>query len=86
MVIRKKLLVKNKLGLHARPASLFVQAANKFDSTVNVEKDGEVVSGKSIMGILTLAVEYGNEIYIEVEGDDAEEAINSLEQVVSDEG
>ena len=81
--IRKKIIVKNKLGLHARPAALFVQAANKFDSRIIVEKDNERVNGKSIMGILTLGVERGSSIIIEAEGQDAQMAISELERLVS---
>jgi len=75
--------VKNKLGLHARPAALFVQAANKFDSRITVEKDNDKVNGKSIMGILTLGAERGSLIIIEAEGRDAEMAILELERLVS---
>jgi len=84
--IRKKIIVQNKLGLHARPAALFVQAANKFDSHIIVEKDSERVNGKSIMGILTLGAERGSCIIIEAEGQDAETAVSELERlVISDE-
>ena len=81
--LRKKIVVKNKLGLHARPAALFVQMANKFDSRITVEKDNEKVNGKSIMGILTLGVERGSFIIIEAEGQDAQTAISELERLVS---
>ena len=81
--VRKKIVVKNKLGLHARPAALFVQAANKFDSRIIVEKDNEKVNGKSIMGILMLGAECGSTIIIEAEGQDAQTAISELEGMVS---
>lgn len=81
--IRKKVTVKNKLGLHARPAALFVQTANKFDSHIIVERDNERVNGKSIMGILTLGVEQGSSIIIQAEGRDAEIAILELERLIS---
>ena len=80
--VRKKIVVKNKLGLHARPAALFVQAANKFDSRIIVEKDNEKVNGKSIMGILMLGAERGSSIIIEAEGTDAQIAILELERLV----
>ncbi len=83
MRVRKEVVVKNKLGLHARPAALFVQAANKFDSRITVEKDNEKVNGKSIMGILMLGAEHGSSIIIEAEGQDAELAIQELERLVS---
>jgi phosphotransferase system HPr (HPr) family protein len=81
--LRREIIVKNKLGLHARPAALFVQAANKFDSRIIVEKDNERVNGKSIMGILTLGAERGSLIIIEAEGQDAQTAISELERLVS---
>jgi phosphocarrier protein len=84
-IIRKKLIVKNKQGLHARPAALFVQIANKFDSRVTVKRDEEEVNGKSIMGILMLGAEKGSTIVIEVEGGDAHSAMVELERIIADE-
>jgi len=81
-IIKKKLIVRSKQGLHARPAALFVQIANKFDSKVTVSKGKEEINGKSIMGILMLAAEKGNEILLTVEGDDAHQAIRELEELV----
>ena len=80
--IKKIIIIGNKQGLHARPAALFVQIANKFDSIITVKKDKEVVNGKSIMGILMLGAERGSTIHIEVDGDDAHRALRELEQVV----
>ncbi len=77
-IIKKILKVKNKQGLHARPAALFVQLANKFDSKITVTKDGQDVNGKSIMGILMLAAEKDSEILIVAEGEDATEAAEAL--------
>jgi len=71
--------------LHARPAALFVQVANKFDSRITLKRDKEEVNGKSIMGILMLGAEKGSEITIEIEGDDASSAIAELEKIVSQE-
>ena len=84
--IKKKLIVKNKQGLHARPAALFVQIANKFDARIIVRRNEERVNGKSIMGILMLGAEKGSEITIEAEGDDASLAILELEKIVNSEG
>lgn len=81
-LIRKKIIVKNKQGLHARPAALFVQTANKFDSRITVIRDEEAVNGKSIMGILMLGAEKDTQIVIEVEGDDAHLAIIELEKLI----
>lgn len=77
--VERKIRVNNKQGLHARPAALFVQIANKYDATVKVIKDNEVVNGKSIMGILMLAAEKDSEITLVAEGVDAEAAVNELE-------
>ena len=84
-LIRKKVIVKNKQGLHARPAALFVQVANKFDSRITVKRDKEEVNGKSIMGILMLGAEKDSQIIIEVEGEDANLAIVELEKLITSE-
>jgi phosphocarrier protein HPr len=81
--IQKKLTIKNKSGLHARPAALFVQKANGFNSKITLTRDDEKVNGKSIMGILMLGAEYGCEIIIEAEGDDAHAALVELEKIVT---
>ncbi len=82
---RKKIIVKNKQGLHARPAALFVQVANKFDSRITVRRDDEEVNGKSIMGILMLGAEKNSIIIIEADGEDAHLAIAELEKILSGE-
>jgi phosphocarrier protein HPr len=80
--VKKDIVIKSKQGLHARPAALFVQIANKFDSDIAVVKDGEEVNGKSIMGILMLAAEKGTKISLRASGSDAEEAIVELEKIL----
>ncbi|MFA6384697.1 MAG: HPr family phosphocarrier protein [Candidatus Omnitrophota bacterium] len=82
-VVSKTVIVKNKQGLHARPAALFVQVANKFDARVTVTYNDEKVNGKSIMGILMLGAEQGTEISIEADGKDAEIALVELEKIIS---
>lgn len=82
MNIEKTIVIKNKSGLHARPASLFVQIANKYDCEISVRKGKQKVNGKSIMGIMMLAAEKGSKITIIAEGDDAEEAIRELESLL----
>ncbi|EGL14449.1 HPr-like protein crh [Paenibacillus sp. HGF7] len=82
---RRPVVVKLKTGLHARPAALFVQEANKFSSEIFVEKDEKKVNAKSIMGIMSLAISTGTEIYISAEGSDAEQAVNALVTLVSKE-
>ena len=83
MFIKKKVKIKNPQGLHARPASLFVKIANKYESDVVVRKVSDVVSGKSIMGLMTLAASQGSVIEIEVSGNDAEQAMRELEEFLS---
>ena len=84
-LIKKELTVKNKSGLHARPAALFVQVANKFDSRITVRRDEEEVNGKSIMGILMLGAEKGSMIIIEADGEDAQAALEELEKIITNE-
>ena len=84
-LIKKKVTVRNKQGLHARPAALFVQVANKFDSRITVRRDKEEVNGKSIMGILMLGAEKESQIIIEADGVDAEIAILELEKIINSE-
>ncbi len=85
-LVKKKLTIKNKQGLHARPAALFVQIANKFDSRVTVRRNEESVNGKSIMGILMLGAEKGTQIVVEADGEDAHLAIAELEKILNSEG
>jgi phosphocarrier protein HPr len=84
-LIKKELIVKNKQGLHARPAAVFVQIANKFDARITVRHDDEEVNGKSIMGILMLGAEKDSLIIVEADGDDAQEALVELEKLISSE-
>ncbi len=80
MFIKRKIKIKNAQGLHARPASIFVRIANKYESDVTVRKGSESVNGKSIMGLLVLAANEGSTIEIETSGPDAEQAMRELEQ------
>ena len=82
MLIEKKLIIQNELGLHARPAALFVQIANKYESDIVVKKGKQEVNGKSIMGLLTLAAEKGAALHIKANGPDSKEAIQELEKVI----
>ncbi|MFA5388360.1 MAG: HPr family phosphocarrier protein [Candidatus Omnitrophota bacterium] len=82
MLIEKKLTIRNEQGLHARPAAIFVQIANKYESDIIVKKGRQGVNGKSIMGLLTLAAEKGAVLHIKVNGADAKEAIEELEKVI----
>ena len=76
--VRKSFTINNEFGLHARPAALFVKCASQYDCTIQIEKDGMSVSGKSIMGLLTLEGHQGSELEIEACGSQAEEAITAL--------
>ena len=78
----KELTVTNKLGIHARPAALFVKTANQFECEVFVEKDGERVNGKSIMGLMMLAAGPGSHLTVHAEGKDAIRAVGELEDLV----
>jgi len=75
--------IVNPLGLHARPAAEFVKLASRFRADVQVEKDGMMVNGKSIMGVMTLAAECGSTIRIRAAGDDAEAALAALVDLVA---
>ena len=76
------LKVLNQYGLHARPAALFVKTASRFDADVTVEKDGNTVSGKSIMGLMTLQAGHGTKLTVCAAGPDAEEALDALEALI----
>ena len=82
-MITKQLTDLNKLGIHARPAAQFVRVASRFQSEVSVEKDGEAVDGKSIMGLMMLAVGWGAVVNVSTEGPDEAEAMQALEELVN---
>jgi len=77
-MIERIVTIKNKLGLHARPAALFVQTAAKFSSQIKIIKDGQEVDGKSIMGLMTLAAAFNTQLKLLANGSDENEAINEL--------
>jgi phosphocarrier protein len=81
---KQSFIIVNKLGLHARAAALFVKTAARFEAEVTVSKDGEEVSGKSIMGILMLAAAQGTHIEVTTSGPDACQAMESLGQLIQD--
>lgn len=74
--------IQNRLGLHARPAMSFVDTAATFDADIKVRKGDQVVDGKSIMQLMMLAATCGTQLVISARGDDAEDAINTLQQLV----
>jgi len=81
-VMTKDFLVSNKLGIHARPAALFVKTANRFTCEIFVEKDGEKVNGKSIMGLMMLAAGPGSKLTVYAQGQDASQALSELETLL----
>ena len=83
--IEKNIIIKCKQGLHARPAAVFVQIANKFQSSVTVRKSGEEVNGKSIMGMLMLGADHGSEVVMTVDGEDGEQMFAELEAYLAKE-
>lgn len=82
MTASREITIQNRTGLHARPAAVFVQLANKYESEITIMKDSQEVNGKSIMGILMLAAEKGAKIKIIADGNDAEKAVEELSLVL----
>lgn len=74
--------IKNSLGLHARPASMFVKTASEFEAEIMVEKDGEIVNGKSLMGLLMLSAGHGTCIKVSADGKDCETALNAIVELI----
>ncbi|MGQ9659579.1 MAG: HPr family phosphocarrier protein [Thermochromatium sp.] len=83
-MIRQELEIRNKLGLHARAAAKLVQCASRFESEVRIERHGQSVNGKSIMGIMMLAASQGTKIMVEVTGADEQEAMAAIERLIVD--
>lgn len=78
--LEHEFIIINKQGLHARPAALFVQIAEKYDSEITVIKDQERVNGKSIMGLLMLGAHYQSKVAVIVEGSDAQQAMDDIKR------
>jgi len=81
--VEKDVTIVNRLGMHARPAAMFVRIASRFKCEVWVEKEGEQVNGKSIMGLMMLAAGQGSKLRIRCEGADADKAMEELEQLIA---
>ena len=79
--MEKIMTIRNRMGLHARPAAMFVQEAGKFKSQIYVVKDGLQVNGKSVMGLMLLAAESGSKLTIKADGPDEAAAIAALEKL-----
>ena len=80
-MVTKKIIVQNRAGIHARPSSLIVQTANKFQSNIMFERENITVNAKSIMGAMTMAAGYQTELTVSADGVDEAEAIAALEQL-----
>ena len=80
-MVTKKIIVQNRAGIHARPSSLIVQTANKFQSNIMFERENITVNAKSIMGVMTMAAGYQTELTVSADGVDEAEAIAALEQL-----
>ena len=80
---KKDFTILNKLGIHARPAAQFVKTSNRFQADIFVEKDGEEVDGKSIMGLMMLAAGHGSIISVSAEGADADAALLAIEDLIT---
>lgn len=79
--VTKDVVIINELGLHARPAAMFVKVANQFNSEIFLEKEGERVNGKSIMGVMMLAASKGTKLKLIAKGQDAASAVQALEEL-----
>ena len=80
--IEKEISITNRLGLHARPAAMFVRIASRYRSEIWVSKEGEEVNGKSIMGLMMLAAGQGSKLHIRCEGPDADKTMEELEALI----
>lgn len=83
MSIDRNIEIINKLGMHARAAAQFVQLASNFQSHIEIEKDNRRVNGKSIMGVMMLAASKGSEVTLYADGEDEEESLNKLEELIN---
>ncbi len=81
-MLSRTITVQNQVGLHARPATFFIQKSNEFKSSIWIEKDERKVNAKSLLGVLSLGITKGTEIKIITDGVDEEEAINALEALI----
>jgi len=78
----KNVMIQNRTGLHARPANLFVKTAQKFQSHIELEKDGNIYNGKSILSVLSMGAGKGISLILRAEGEDEEEAIHTLSELI----
>ena len=83
-MVQRAFEIKNKLGLHARPAALFVQLTNKFSSEIFIQKDTKIINAKSIMGIMALGIAIGEVITVKINGVDEEQAMKEIEKLIEE--
>jgi phosphocarrier protein HPr len=83
MTSEREVRIENRNGLHARPAAEIVKAASRFKSEVTISRDDMEVNGKSIMGVMMLAAEYGTTLWLRANGDDAEQAVDAIAALVA---
>lgn len=81
-MLTKEVTINNQVGLHARPATFFIQKANEFRSNIWIEKDDRKVNAKSLLGVLSLGIVKGTTVKITADGSDEKEAINTLESLI----
>jgi len=84
MIVQKTLTIKNELGLHARSAAMIVRVLERYRSSVFLERDGNQVDARSLLDILTLACPKDSRVVVRADGDDAREAVDSIEKLVDD--
>ena len=80
--MEREFVILNQYGIHARPAALFVKIASRYDAEIQVEKGGNTVSGKSIMGLMTLEASRGTKLKVTATGPDAEELLDELQELI----
>ena len=81
-MLERQLIIRNKFGLHARPAAVIVQTASKFKARIKIVKDNQEVDGKSIMGLMTLAANAGSTIILRADGEDEMQALDELVRII----
>jgi len=83
-MIEREVTVRNRAGLHTRPASMIVRTASQFESEIFLRRDNYEINGKSVIGVMTLAAERGATITLVVEGEDEEEAVSAIADLFED--
>lgn len=82
-MLTRKVTINNQVGLHARPATFFIQKANEFKSNIWIEKDDRKVNAKSLLGVLSLGIVKGTSVNLIADGSDEKEALNTLESLIN---